>query len=138
MSGKSNENDGTTSNETKRKIRKIHESETMSTSIAAQALISTPHPQNFAERQLVLLLCRGDGYLKIVPALNSRAHFYWKFTKGVWKGCYAYWTTEAEDLFSEGLAGLADKLGDIDAGVRKPCKDTQKDSYIDMMFTRRD
>jgi hypothetical protein len=66
---------------------------------------------------------RGDGWIRIVPALTGEVHWKWRFTSGKWEGHYIYWCqTKYEGAWSA-WTGLAGKLDLVDEGMLKPSRD---------------
>lgn len=76
---------------------------------------------------VVYLHQRGDGWVRIVPAVTGQTHYKWRFTSGRWLGRYVYWCEGQKDAAGSGFAGLVEKLAQVDAGTLIPSKDI----YVD-------
>lgn len=66
---------------------------------------------------------RGDGWLRIVPALTGEVHWKWRFTSGRWAGHYVYWAQTKFEGATSAWTGLAGKLDLVDEGQLKPSRD---------------
>lgn len=70
------------------------------------------------------LLARDDGWLRCVPAGEGKlSYFKWKFSSGQHKGKYVMYVAGPTG-WTDGILGLAEKLAEVDDGVRKPAQDT--------------
>lgn len=69
-------------------------------------------------------LLRTDGWLRLIPAGEGKQSYYkWKFTAGQWRGYYVMYVATFAD-WCDGILGLEEKLADVDAGLRRPARDT--------------
>lgn len=79
---------------------------------------------NDAGEAFLAILAREDGWLRVVGGLSQK-QTYWKFkfNNGQHKGFYVMYVGAASD-WTRGILGLAEKLEEVDRGVRKPAYDT--------------
>lgn len=69
-------------------------------------------------------MARVDGWLRCIPAGEGKlSYFKFKFSSGEHKGKYVMYVC-GPGGWTEGILGLADKLAEVDDGVRRPAQDT--------------
>lgn len=100
--------------------------------IAPAPLLEVPVPGNELRGQvlavsaynaLLELLCRDDGWLRIVPHEHGGLVYYkWKFSRGKWAGYYLMYRDDRINP-SEALCGLLGKIEAVDLGRSRPVKD---------------
>lgn len=70
------------------------------------------------------LMARTDGWLRCIPAGEGKVNYFkWKFSSGEHKGKYVMYVGHGQD-WTGSILGLAEKLAEVDAGVRRPALDT--------------
>lgn len=73
------------------------------------------------------LLQRTDGWLRCIPCGEGKVNYFkWKFTNGPHTGKYVMYVGEYDD-WAGSISGLAQKLHDVDDGIRRPAYDTYYD-----------
>ncbi len=77
-----------------------------------------------AGQAFIDIISREDGWLRVVGGeLNKQCYWKFKFSSGQHKGKYVMFVT-VPGQWEEGIIGLADKLDEVDRGVRRPAQDT--------------
>ncbi len=82
------------------------------------------HSEDAASRAFQGLLERTDGWLRCIPAGEGKlSYFKWKFSDGPHKGKYVMYVAHFYN-WVDGICGLAEKVEEVDRGVRRPAQDT--------------
>lgn len=77
-----------------------------------------------ASKTFTLLLTRDDGWLRVVPHDDGQVQYWkWKFAHGKHRNHYVMYRVIVGD-WTEGVLGLAQKLMEVDDGIRKPAYDS--------------
>lgn len=77
-----------------------------------------------AAQEFQWLLSRDDGWLRATGDSGGKLNYFkWKFSRGEYRGKYVMYVAPVGD-WSAGILGLAEKVSEVDAGVRKPAYDT--------------